>query len=68
VQDPDGHVVELYYDTEWYEAPADRSRLEKPGATLSARGCNVRRIDHFNGLAVDIKANREFFQNYLASC
>jgi catechol 2,3-dioxygenase len=25
----------------------------------------VRRIDHFNGLAVDIKANREFFQNYL---
>ena len=25
----------------------------------------MRRIDHFNGLAVDIKANREFFQNYL---
>ena len=22
-------------------------------------------IDHFNGLAVDIKANREFFENYL---
>ncbi len=23
------------------------------------------RIDHFNGLAVDIKANREFFEKYL---
>ena len=25
----------------------------------------MRRIDHFNGLAADIKANREFFENYL---
>lgn len=26
---------------------------------------NVRRIDHFNCLAADIRANREFFQRYL---
>ncbi|KIT81889.1 catechol 1,2-dioxygenase, partial [Staphylococcus aureus] len=22
-RDPDGHVIELYYETEWYEAPAE---------------------------------------------
>ena len=30
-----------------------------------ARGINVRRLDHLNCLAVDIKANRIFFENYL---
>jgi catechol 2,3-dioxygenase len=30
-----------------------------------ARGVNVRRLDHLNCLAVDIKANRIFFQDYL---
>ena len=23
-KDPDGHVIELYYDTEWYEPPPDQ--------------------------------------------
>ena len=30
-----------------------------------ARGVNVRRLDHLNCLAVDIKANRIFFEKYL---
>src|SRR3978361_804390 len=65
-QDPDGHRIELYYDTEWYEAPADKKpALKNQAQKFPARGVNVRRIDHFNGLAADIKANREFFENYL---
>ena len=65
-KDPDGHVIELYYETEWYEAPPDKKpALKNQAQRFPARGCNVRRLDHFNGLAVDIKANREFFENYL---
>jgi catechol 2,3-dioxygenase len=30
-----------------------------------ARGINVRRLDHWNGLAVDIEANRAFFEKCL---
>ena len=65
-RDPDGHVIELYYETEWYEAPPElRPALKNQAQRFPARGVNVRRLDHFNGLAVDIKANRIFFENYL---
>jgi len=65
-RDPDGHRIELYYDTEWYQAPPDkRPALKNQAQRYPARGCNVRRIDHFNGLAADIKSNREFFETYL---
>ena len=65
-RDPDGHKFEIYYETEWYEAPPElKPALKNQAQRYPARGINVRRIDHFNGLAVDIKANREFFQNYL---
>ncbi len=65
-RDPDGHVFELYWDTEWYEAPADRRpSLKNQAERYPARGVNVRRIDHFNCLAVDVRACREFFQRNL---
>jgi catechol 2,3-dioxygenase len=65
-RDPDGHVFELYWETEWYEAPADRRpALKNQAERYPARGVNVRRIDHFNCLAVDVRACREFFQRTL---
>ena len=65
-KDPDGHVVELYYETEWYQAPPDkRPALKNQAQRFPARGVNVRRLDHLNCLAVDIKANRIFFEDYL---
>jgi catechol 2,3-dioxygenase len=65
-KDPDGHVVELYYETEWYQAPPDkRPALKNQAQKFPARGVNVRRLDHLNCLAVDIKANRIFFEDYL---
>ena len=65
-QDPDGHKIELYYETQWYEAPPElRPSLKNQAQRFPARGVNVRRLDHMNGLAVDIKANRIFFEEYL---
>ena len=65
-RDPDGHLLELYYETEWYEAPpALRPSLKNQAQRFPARGVNVRRLDHFNCLAADIRANREFFERFL---
>lgn len=64
--DPDGHVFELYFDTQWYEAPPERRpSLKNQAERYPARGVNVRRLDHFNCLAVDVRACREFFQRTL---
>jgi catechol 2,3-dioxygenase len=64
--DPDGHKVEIYYETEWYKAPPElRPALKNQAMRFPARGANVRRLDHLNCLAVDVKANRIFFQDYL---
>ena len=65
-RDPDGHIVELYYETEWYQPPAElKPALKNQAQRFPARGVNVRRLDHLNCLAVDIKANRIFFETYL---
>jgi catechol 2,3-dioxygenase len=65
-RDPDGHTIELYYETEWYQPPEDKKpALKNQAQRYPARGVNVRRLDHFNGLAADIKANRIFFEEYL---
>jgi catechol 2,3-dioxygenase len=64
--DPDGHLIELYYETEWYQAPPTlRPALKNQAQRFPGRGVNVRRLDHFNCLAVDVQANREFFERYL---
>ena len=50
--DPDGHVIELSYETEWYEASAAlRPALKNQAQRFPARGANVRRLDHFNCFA-----------------
>jgi catechol 2,3-dioxygenase-like lactoylglutathione lyase family enzyme len=47
--DPDGHLIEIYYETEWYEAPPElRPALKNQAQRFPARGVNVRRLDHFN--------------------
>ncbi len=64
-QDPDCHKIELYYETEWYQAPPElRPSLKNQAQRYPARGVNVRRLDHLNMLAVDIKANRIFFEEF----
>ena len=65
-RDPDGHRIEIYYETEWYKPPDKlRPALKNQTQRFPARGANVRRLDHLNCLAVDVKANRIFFEKYL---
>ena len=65
-RDPDGHLVELYYDTQWYEAPeGQRPSLKNQAQRYPARGVNVRRLDHYNCLAVSPRICREFYQRNL---
>jgi catechol 2,3-dioxygenase len=65
-RDPDGHVFEIYWETQWYAAPEDRRpSLKNQAERYPARGVNVRRLDHFNCLAVDVRANRHFFERNL---
>lgn len=63
---PSGHLTEIYFDTEKYEAKGDQiSALKNTSSKFSARGINVRRIDHLNLLAADVAAFRDFQLNYL---
>ena len=63
-RDPDGHVVELYYETEWYAPPPElKPALKNQAQRFPARGVNVRRLDHLNCLAADIRANRDLLRD-----
>jgi catechol 2,3-dioxygenase len=63
---PDGHTVEIYYETDWYQAPPDlKPALKNQLSRFPGRGANLRRLDHLNLLAVDVRKNRQFFQDYL---
>jgi catechol 2,3 dioxygenase len=59
-RDPDGHVFELYYDCERYEAPPPlRPALKNVPGRYTGRGCAVKRLDHVNLLAADVRPNRD---------
>lgn len=65
-EDPDGHLMEIYYESQKYQATEElRSKLLNQPQKYIARGVAVRRIDHVNLLCSDVKANREFLQEYL---
>jgi catechol 2,3-dioxygenase len=64
--DPDGHVCELYYEAERYVAP-DRLKptWRNQPQRYVGRGAAVKRLDHVNFLAADVRACREFAQELL---
>ena len=62
----DGHNMEIYYDTEWYAPPPHlKPALKNQAQRFPARGVNVRRLDHLNLLAADVRALRLFFEDVL---
>jgi catechol 2,3-dioxygenase len=64
--DPDGHLMELYYEAERYQPSAeDRPRLKNQPQRYPATGVAVRRLDHVNVLCAEVTANREFLQELL---
>jgi catechol 2,3-dioxygenase len=63
---PDGHMVELYFDTQFFEAPPDlATHLKNNPQRRGLHGVAPRRLDHINLLAADVKTNREFYQKLL---
>lgn len=66
--DPDGHLLELYYDSEKYKAPAAlRPSLKNQPQRYPDRGVGVRRLDHINYLGFDPAPNRVFMQEQLGA-
>ena len=64
--DPDGHQLEIYYETVWYQPPeGSRPALKNQAARYPDRGIGLRRIDHINLLAADVRASRIFMQEAL---
>ncbi len=66
--DPDGHVLELYYESEKYQAPeALRPALKNQPQRMPDHGIGVRRLDHINFLARHPASNRAFMQEQLGA-
>ena len=64
--DPDGHPLELYYESERYEAPPElRPALKNQPQRYPGRGVGVRHLDHVNFLAVDPGVCRAFAEREL---
>jgi catechol 2,3-dioxygenase len=67
-RDPDGHDFALYWETEWYQAPAGQEpALKNQAARFPGRGANVRRLDHVNYLAADIPQAGAFLAGALGA-
>lgn len=67
-QTPDGHNVEIYYETEWYKAgEVDKPALKNQASRFPGRGANLRRLDHLNLLAVDMPGMRKFHTDVLGA-
>jgi catechol 2,3-dioxygenase len=65
-RDPDGHVMEIYYEEQKFVAsPELHSTLKNLPQKYTGRGVGVRRVDHLALLAKDVEANRKFAQELL---
>jgi catechol 2,3-dioxygenase len=59
--DPDGHVFELYHECARFQAPPGREpALKNVPGRYTGRGCAVKRLDHINVLAADVRTSRDF--------
>jgi catechol 2,3 dioxygenase len=64
--DPDGHTLELFYESERYVPPPElRPALKNQPQRYTGRGAGVRHLDHVNFLAVDPAAPRAFAEEHL---
>lgn len=64
--DPDGHRMALYFDSEPFDAPADRRpTLKNQPERMADRGVGVRRLDHINYRCLDVDANSTFAREVL---
>ena len=67
-RDPDGHELELYWETEWYRPPDELApALKNQAQAYPARGVSVRRLDHVNYLAAQTEPNGAFICSALGA-
>jgi catechol 2,3-dioxygenase len=60
-RDPDGHELELYWETEWFRPEGElKPALKNQAQAYPARGVSVRRLDHVNYLAAAAEPNGAF--------
>jgi catechol 2,3-dioxygenase len=63
---PDGHAVELYFETQRFVATPDvATAFRNQPQRYVPRGIAPRRLDHLNVLASDVAPTRRFFQDLL---
>ncbi|MED4601959.1 catechol 2,3-dioxygenase [Paenibacillus validus] len=63
---PDGHRMELLWEVDYYQAPEDqRTPLLNRPQKRPTTGVPVRRLDHVNLMASDLKPNVDFMMNNL---
>jgi catechol 2,3-dioxygenase len=66
--DPDGHEFEIYYETQRYKPPLNgQPALKNQAHRTPNRAIAPRRLDHFNLLASDVDAIRDFMPRALGS-
>lgn len=64
--DPDGHPMELYYESVKYAAPEEfRSRCKNQPQRYTGRGVCVERLDHVNLMCSDVTPNKQFLMDHL---
>lgn len=63
---PDGHVMELYYETEKYQPPEHlRPALKNQPQKFTGEGVAVKHLDHVNFLSSDPEADGDFVEEVL---
>ena len=63
---PDGHLMEVLWDVDYYETPEDKkSKLRNRPSKRPNIGVPVRRLDHINCMASNPAQNTEFLMNNL---
>ena len=64
--DPDGHVMSVYYDSEYHVPTGEQvPTLKNQPQRMSTRGAAVRRLDHVNVWARDIDVNTDYVVDVL---
>ncbi|WP_377273295.1 catechol 2,3-dioxygenase [Peterkaempfera sp. SMS 1(5)a] len=67
-RDPDGHEMELHWESEWYEAPPELApSLKNQPQRYPGNGFTVRRLDHVNFLAAQVEPTTDFVRDALGA-
>ena len=67
-RDPDGHAMELYWESDWYSPPEElRPSLKNQAQRYARSSFSIRRLDHVNYLAKSVEPSGEFVRDILGA-